>query len=49
MITRLGGQPATAVAKAWLLASASVGDRVDLDFVREGRTQTATLTLAEQP
>lgn len=49
VITRLGGQPATAVAKAWLLASASVCYGVDLDFVREGRTQTATLTLAEQP
>lgn len=49
MITTIAGQPASSLSLAWLLVSAKVGDQVEVEFVRGGAAQRATLTLIEQP
>lgn len=49
IITQVGGAAATPVSLPHLLATAKVGDTVDLTYFRGGDTKTATLTLTEQP
>jgi putative serine protease PepD len=49
VITTIAGQPASSLSLAWLLVSAKVGDQVEVEFVRGGAAQRATLTLIEQP
>jgi putative serine protease PepD len=49
VITSISGSPATSVSLAWLLVSAKVGDKVPVDYVRNGQTAQAEIALAEQP
>ena len=49
VITTIAGQPASSLSLAWLLVSAKVGDQVEVEFVRGGAAQRATLTLIAQP
>ncbi|MBK8447197.1 MAG: trypsin-like peptidase domain-containing protein [Micropruina sp.] len=49
VIIAIAGRPASSLSLAWLLVSAKVGDQVELEFLREGASQRATLTLVEQP
>lgn len=49
VITRLNAGPATSLALSALQLSANVGDQVPVEYVRDGRTVSATITLAEQP
>ncbi len=47
LITSVGGGPATLFAVTRLLATASVGDRVQLGLLRAGQSLTVTVVLAE--
>ncbi|MCA0294315.1 MAG: trypsin-like peptidase domain-containing protein [Actinobacteria bacterium] len=49
VITSIAGGSATNVSLAWLLVSAKVGDQVPVEYVRDGASHQATITLAEQP
>jgi len=49
VIIRLNGGSATSMALSALRLSAAVGDQVGVDYVRDGATASATITLAEQP
>jgi putative serine protease PepD len=49
VIIRLNDGPATSLALSALQLSAKVGDQVPVDYVRDGRTASTTITLAEQP
>lgn len=49
VITTINAGPASSLALAWLLVSATVGDHVAVEYYRDGRSATTTLTLAEQP
>ncbi|MFZ0530996.1 MAG: trypsin-like peptidase domain-containing protein [Propionicimonas sp.] len=48
VITRIDGDPATSLRLAWLLVTAEVGDQVPVEYVRDGTSHDAVLTLAEQ-
>lgn len=48
-IVAIGGGPATSFTKGRLLATAAVGDPVELTILRQGARGTAWVTLAEAP
>ena len=45
----INGSAADAFTIGRLLATAAVGDRAELDLLREGDRSTVTVTLAEAP
>ena len=49
VLTPIAGQPASSLSWAWLLVRAKVGDQVEVEFVRGGAAQRATMTLIAQP
>ncbi|MFT3859890.1 S1C family serine protease [Micropruina sp.] len=49
VLVTIGGKPATGLSLAWLLVSASVGDQVEVEYLRGSELSRATLTLIEQP